>query len=302
MRIYDDGSADNTLEIAARFSGRDSRFKIVAGPHLGIVGALVQAIASTDAPFLARMDGDDISHPRRLEETMALLDDRPGVAVASTLVAGFPDGGVGPGMARYIDWLNSRVTATEIARDIFVESPICHPSVIMRRDAYDQVGGYVDDGGPEDYGLWLRFHGYGFQMAKHPAVRFFWRDSRHRLSRTDTRYGRDRFVTAKTAALEELFLGSARTIVIWGAGKIGRMFSRSLATRGFPPAAFIDVDPKKVGRTVHGVPVVGMPSCKADVPGDLILSAVGSEGAREKIRAHLTQLGLREHCHFVSVA
>jgi glycosyltransferase involved in cell wall biosynthesis len=300
--IFDDGSKDHTLEIAERYAKQDARFRVVGSDRVGIVEALNRAAEQTDAPFLARMDGDDISHPERLADTLALLDTHPELELAGVLVAGFPETALGPGMARYIDWLNKRVTPEDIARDIFIESPLCHPSVIMRRRAFEAAGGYQDNGGPEDYGLWLRFHCRGFQMAKVPKIRLLWRDSLRRLSRTDDRYARHRFVDLKVEALERMYLSRNGPVTIWGTGKIGRMFSRALARRGYAPVAFIDIDKKRIGRTVHGAPVLDVPRRSSEIPGGLLLAAVGTAGARERIRAHLTGLGLMEHCHFVSIA
>ena len=43
-------------------------------------------------------------------------------------------------MRRYERWLNSLVAAEEIRRDLLVESPLCHPSVVIRRRALEDVG------------------------------------------------------------------------------------------------------------------------------------------------------------------
>lgn len=302
MLVYDDGSTDETPRILERISKRDPRFRVMGHTPLGIVGALSTLADAADAPFIGRMDADDISHRARLADTLALLEADPDLALGSVQVAGFPKGRLGPGMARYIDWLNSRVTPDEIADDMFVESPLCHPAVVMRKEMFEAVGGYIDDGGPEDYGLWLRLHRHGCRMAKIRRCRFFWRDSDMRLTRCDPRYDKPRFLKTKVNTLAELHLNSAPPIVIWGAGKLGRQLSRILDKKGHPPRAFIDVDPKKVGHRVHGAIVQGVPENRTEIRGRFILVAVGAWGIREKIRTHLIGLGLKERSHFVCVA
>jgi hypothetical protein len=78
--------------------------------------------------------------------------------------------------------------------------------------------------------------------------------------------------------------------------------SRLVRLRDAPVAAFIEVDPRKVGHTVHGTPVVPVPTSGTELAKHLTLVAVGAHGAREKIRRHLVGLGLVEGRHFVCVA
>jgi hypothetical protein len=248
------------------------------------------------------MDGDDISHPRRLERQLALLESRPEVAVAGCRVEHFPKAAVGAGMARYEKWLNSLLSSDEIARDIFVESPLCHPSVVMRREAYDRAGAYLEDGTPEDYGLWLRMNALGFEMAKVDEVLFYWRDSPYRFSRNAEQYRADRFLSLKLRHIKSDYLNGRDTVAIWGAGKTGRRLSRGLERLDVRVASFIDIDPQKVGRRVHGAPVVSLPEKSTDVTAEALLVAVGSASARRQIRGYLTKRGFVELRDFICVA
>ncbi len=247
------------------------------------------------------MDGDDISHPRRIERQLSLLDRHPDIAVAGCLVAHFPRDRLLGGMARYEKWLNGLVTAEQIARNLFVESPLCHPSVVMRREAYDRVEGYQDNGMPEDYGLWLQLAEAGFSFAKVDEVLFYWRDGGARLSRTDPRYLPKRFLDLKLAFLSRRYLVNCKRIAIWGAGKLGRQLSRALGALDFEVTTFIDVDPRKVGHQVHGAPVIASDGIQ-DAGTDIILVSVGNGQARERIRSYLVGGGLSELRDFVCVA
>ena len=93
----------------------------------------------------------------------------------------------------------------------------------------------------------------------------------------------------------------ARPLVVWGAGQIGKAWSRALRARGIRLAAFVEVDPRKLGQRIHGVPVVPVPQATA-WPGALHLAAFGQPGAREQIRSEARQLGLSEERDFVAVA
>jgi hypothetical protein len=172
----------------------------------------------------------------------------------------------------------------------------------MRRAAYERAGGYLDDGNPEDYGLWLRFFERGLAMAKVPRVLLHWRERADRLTRTDARYAPERFMDLKLEHLTGGPLSGLRRLTIWGAGRTGKSWSRALAVRGLEVAAFVDIDPKKVGHSLHGAPVLAPEDLRRGVPGDFLLVAVGADGARSEIRSFLADLGLADPRDFRCLA
>ncbi len=300
--VFDDGSTDGTPAVLAQATDLDRRVRVVGSERVGLVSALRRLTEESDSELVARMDADDVCHPERLAEQVMLLDAQPGIQLASSLVHCFPDDLVKGGMRRYETWLNSLVEPREIARDIFVESPICHPSVTMRREAYEKAGGYVDDGNPEDYGLWLRFLERGFEMAKVPRVLLEWRESEDRLTRVDERYEPKRFVALKIRHLVQGPLRERRAITVWGAGQTGRMWSRVLKEAGIQVSAFVDIDPKKIGGTIHDAPVLSPDDLREGIPTGFLLAAVGAAGARDLIRAFLADLDLYDPVDFLFVA
>ena len=81
------------------------------------------------------------------------------------------------------------MTPELLFRDRLVESPLCHPSVLLRREALERVGGWREGDFPEDWDLWLRLLGAGGRLSVVPQVLHRWRDHDARLTRTDARYG-----------------------------------------------------------------------------------------------------------------
>lgn len=299
----DDGSADGSGERLEAWARRDARVRVMRRPPRGIVAALNAGLAECRAPLVARMDADDVAHPRRLELQVELLGRCPEIGVASCLVRHFPWRRVAGGFRRYETWLNSLVEPAEILRERFVESPVAHPSIMARRGYLDAVGGYRERGWPEDYDLVLRLLQRGVAFAKVPLPLHFWRERGDRLSRRDPRYGRDRFLACKAHHLAEGPLAGQARVVVWGAGSTGRRLVRFLEQGGVRTAAFVDIDPRLAGRTVRGAPVV----TPEELPGFLtrdsvVLAAVAARGAREQIRAELVRLGLVEGSSFWCVA
>jgi glycosyltransferase involved in cell wall biosynthesis len=281
--LIDDGSEDSSTAFVLERTLRDNRLRLISPGRIGLITALNLGIAQSRADLIARMDADDIMSPERLKLQRELLLGRPDIAVAGCQVELFPDDAVRDGYREYIRWQNGCVDHEDIAGNIYVESVLAHPSVMMRKSAIDEVGGYRDGPFPEDYELWLRLHHAGFRMAKVPRVLLSWRESPDRTSRVDGRYSRDAFdrLRARYLAVDPR-LRSGRPIVIWGGGRSTRLRVKHLLSNGVAIQAWIDVDPGRIGMTIWGMPVhpVTWLDC-SDRP--FVLAYVTNHGARDEI-------------------
>jgi len=289
----DDGSTDDSAGVLDRLAGRDRRLRVLRGPGEGIALALDRALAASDAPLVARMDADDVSWPHRLAAQVEALDADEELAVVGARVRLFPRRQVRDGMRRYVGWLNSLTTPGLVARDLFVEAPLVHPATLMRRAPLAAVGGWRAGDFPEDYDLWLRLAAAGARMVNLPRTLLDWREGADRLTRKDPRYGLDRHVSLKCAALARGPLLGRAEVALWGAGETGRSFADGLLRVGIRVTAFVEVDRKKVGRTIRGAPVHHFEQVER-LRGLPLLVAVGAPGARELIRSELDQRGFVE--------
>jgi hypothetical protein len=249
------------------------------------------------------MDADDISHPKRFELQVAEFEEFPWVGVVSCLVRHFPWSKVGEGYRVYEEWLNSLLTPEKISKERFVESPVPHPSAMVRREVYQTVGGYRDEGWAEDFDLWLRLFDAGVCFTKIERYLYFWREHPERLTRVDGRYSVENFLRCKAHFLVNGPLDGCRRVVIWGAGQTGRRISKHLLRDEAPVEAFVDIDPEKIGGTLRDKPIIAFEELPALIDRDtVVLAAVGSRGARELIRTQLRNIGLREGKEFWCVA
>ncbi len=299
----DDGSDDGSGDVLERWAESDPRIRVIRRPHRGLVAALNAGLERCRAPLIARMDADDVVHPRRLELQLGWLEAHPETDIVSCRVRHIPVHRVAAGFRIYEHWLNSLMSHEDMMRERFVESPVAHPSVMARRHVLEAVGAWRDAGWPEDYDLWLRLAERGAIFGKSPRVLYFWRDHAGRLTRTDSRYSVERFLQAKAFFLLRGPLAGHRPVILWGAGQTGRRLSKHLLRGGAAVVAFIDIDPAKIGRTVRGVGVHGphdLPALLAS--GGIVLAAVASRGARTLIRSRLGAMGLTEGRHFWCVA
>ncbi len=297
----DDGSSDDTGELLERWAARDPRVRVVHRQRSGLAGALAVGSSLCRGELIARADADDVAHPRRFAQQIEWLDARPDVAAVGTHVRYFPRDRVGWGARRYERWLNELSEPESLARDMFVECPIAHPTLMIRRSAFVEIGGYRVNGWPEDYDLLLRLHLSGARLANVPQVLHFWREGGARASRTDPRYSADAFRRCKIHYLRRSRLADHDSVTIWGAGRVGKAFARALNAAGLRVRRFFDIDPRKIGQEIHGAPVLD--AARVDPGRDrYLLVAVGAAGARGLIRETLAVAGFREPDDFCCVA
>ncbi len=303
--VVDDGSEDDSPSILRYYADRDPRVKPFFQGRKGIVDALNLGLANAEGRLIARMDSDDIAHPDRLGLQVDFLRWNPDVTVVSSLIRCFPRPRVREGFLTYESWLNGLCSPEDVARDIYIESPVAHPSTMIRRDALVSAGGYKDFGWPEDYDLWLRLNVSGSRFAKIPRVLLYWREDPGRLSRRHNRYSVENFLKAKAHYLRRGPLCSDPRVIIWGAGQIGRRISKHLQREGVEIVAFVDIDPRKIDRTRRGAPIISVGDLKQTRISNrnpLVLAAVPSRGARGLIRGQLGTMGLLEGKDFICVA
>lgn len=285
----DDASCDAGPERVRAWAARDGRVRLLRSSGSGLVAALQTGLSHARGGLIARMDADDLAHPDRLALQRAALLERPELAVLGCRVAAFVDTGVlGEGMERYVAWQNSLITPEDHRRELFVESPLCHPSIVLRREALEQVGGYLASDGPEDYELFLRLDRAGFRLAKLEAQLLSWRHHGGRATFCDPRYSLVRIRAAKAPFLAQRVAASPKSRrLVWGAGPTGRRLARELLRGGLRLDGFIDVDPDKIGRSAQGLAIHAPTTL--DAARDFVIAAVGARGVRELIRPYLRE-------------
>jgi glycosyltransferase involved in cell wall biosynthesis len=295
--VLDDGSADESAKVAEAVAAVDARFDVRRLPRRGLVATLNDGLAQASAVLVARLDADDLMMPERLALQRAFLRERAHVDVAASRVEFFGER-VPADLVAYERWLNEVVTEDEIERDLFVECPLPHPSVVMRLAAVRGVAGYRDVDHPEDYDLFLRLWRAGSRFGKHPDVLTRVRDHPGRLTRTSPRYSSRALLECKAEHLVEAKGLSGREIVVWGAGRDGIRAAKALRRRGAMIRHLVDIAATKIGKRMLGVAVRG-PESLAEEPRAFVVCAVGVKGARALIRARLAELGYRELDEFV---
>jgi hypothetical protein len=272
---------------------------VLSFPHRGLVATLNDALPHCRARHVARMDADDLMHRARLAAQLAVLERDATLDGVGCHVRLFPRARLGAGLRQYERWLASIVDARRVREDAFVESPLAHPTLMMRTDVLRSFA-YRDVGWPEDYDLLLRLLAAGREVGVVPRRLVCWRDHPRRLTHTAEAYRIERFTRCKASFLASGFLAGTETYVLWGYGHTGRALRRALALHGKRPSHVVELHPGRLGQRIHGAPVIA-PDALAGMRGPLLASVAGDE-ARGLIRAHLSGLGWRDLVDFVCVA
>jgi len=294
--IINDGSWDGGKTLAGKY--KDSRIRLIDLAASGIVKALNTGLSQARGTYIARMDADDFMYPERLDKQYQYLETHPEIDVLGTQANYCGNRFVNAGFNHYIEWNNQLLNHDQIFANRFVESPLIHPTVMLRTSLLREQGGYREGLFPEDYELWLRMLHEGMRFHKINECLLDWHDAPGRLSRTDERYQPDAFFRLKTDYLVKwLRIGYEKIppILVWGIGKSVCMKSKWLSDHRIPITGYVDVVFKK-NRVFKGKPVYYY----QNIPKDhLILSYVSDRIGRIRIREYLSHLGFREGKDFL---
>ncbi len=298
----DDGSVDGSGEWLMAQARREPRLRVFRQEAAGIATALNMALQAATAPFLARMDADDLCDPLRLELQLQALQQGPVRQVVSCRVR-HPGGEGRAGYARHVDWINGILSPEAHRLNRFVDCPLAHPSASFSRTLTEELGAWRDGDFPEDYELWLRWMDAGVSFRKLPQTLLDWADPPTRLSRTHTAYRREAFDRVRAPWLARELEGTlkGRELWVWGAGRLSRRRLDPLWALGLRPAGYVDIDPAKTGQSITGIPVI-QPERLPEAEKAFVLVNVGSHGARDLIARRLLAKGFREGRDWLAVA
>lgn len=167
--IINDGSSDGSKQLIDNYVNQDERIVAIHQENIGLVATLNKAVEISKGIYIARMDADDISLPRRLETQVTLMQNTPGAVLCASCFDVINE---------YNEFVRLSVAPAyndDLKRSMHLYNPIAHGSVMYKKEAFLQVGGYSDTVGPtEDYDLWIRLSNIG-QFVYSERSLFRWR-------------------------------------------------------------------------------------------------------------------------------
>ncbi|HEX8148862.1 MAG TPA: glycosyltransferase [Pyrinomonadaceae bacterium] len=160
--VVDDGSSDDTGEVARRLAAADARVRYVRRPNGGQAAARNTGLAEARGRLVAFLDADDLWLPEKLALQIAVMEEK-GVDLVYTDGYIFSEDGAVPAEERF-HILPGEARGVEMFRTLFTSNRIGTLSVLVKRSALDAVGLFDEDRAyqnSEDYDLWLRLARWG---------------------------------------------------------------------------------------------------------------------------------------------
>ena len=181
--LCDDGSTDNTYEVAKRLAELDKRIILIKNVcNKGLNETLNHCLKYATGVFIARMDADDDCVPERFEKQIQFLNSQDKFDIVSSWMSFFDENG---------DWGYQRTVEYPQAADIVSGSPICHAPVMLRKKCLDEVGGYTIDKRMlrvEDVNLWIKLYSKGYRCYNIQEPLYRMRNDQNALSRRKYKY------------------------------------------------------------------------------------------------------------------
>lgn len=156
--ICDDCSSDQTYQILKQYQCQDNRIKIIHNmKNMKLAASLNRCLQEANGLYVARIDDDDIAVPERLEKQVDFLNSHLNYSVVGSN-AKISDGKKITGIRRCKEY--------PAETDVLFGPPFIHPSIMMRKAAYDLLQGYTVASRTkrgQDWDLWFRFYAAGLK-------------------------------------------------------------------------------------------------------------------------------------------
>lgn len=151
--IINDGSTDRSLEILQLYARQDKRVRLISRENQGLVKTLNEGVDLAVAPYIARMDADDISYPDRLFKQVNFLNEHPNYVVVGSRTQLIDEDGDPLSLFS----LHTTHKEIDLAHLQGRGGAIAHPAAMFRKNEFNAVGGYrLEFIHAEDLDLWLR--------------------------------------------------------------------------------------------------------------------------------------------------
>lgn len=156
--VVDDGSSDNSAEIAAKYP-----VTVIRQSNQGISAARNAGIALAKGEYILPLDADDRIDPTYVEKALAKMI--PGIGIVNCGMREFGDS-------------EREFMPTDVSLSSMLQGNTVYCCSMFPKAVWEDVGGYDENmpvGGYEDWELWIRILAAGYQVAPIQEYLFFYR-------------------------------------------------------------------------------------------------------------------------------
>ena len=213
--VVDDGSTDDTLELAVAWEGRRGpcEVRVVTKRNGGKASALNAGIAASKHPFILCMDADSYLEPRTVQHAIEHFGDPSVGAVAGNVKVENRGKMITRLQAlEYIEGLNMPRRAQGFVAAVNI---VPGPVGLFRREALEEVGGYDTDTFAEDADLTLKMITAGWRVVYEDAA-VAWSEAPERwIDLVQQRYRWTRGILQAVRKRKGLFLRPFPDFPLW---------------------------------------------------------------------------------------
>ncbi|MCM1193871.1 MAG: glycosyltransferase [Butyrivibrio sp.] len=181
--IYDDGSRPEAAAYIQELREVDPRIVLIGKEeNHGLAFSLNACIEHARGKYIARMDADDVSDAGRLQAQYSFMESHPEYAWCGCNARLFDENGV---------WGCREMPEKPDYKDYLKYSPYIHPTVMYRREIFEQDGAYKTEEEMlrcEDYEIFMRLRRHGFQGYNIQQYLFSYREDKESFQRRKMKY------------------------------------------------------------------------------------------------------------------
>lgn len=163
--IINDGSTDNTEEVAKHWEKKDARFKYIFQENKGVSAARNNGIKNAKATYILPLDGDDVLHVTAIQKFLEAFTRNDDIGVVYSKVKYFGE----RTDEMHLDVYNKK--------NILIGNSVICTALFLKED-YEQMGGYDENMvyGYEDWEFWIRFaYMINKKFFQFPEILFYYR-------------------------------------------------------------------------------------------------------------------------------
>lgn len=181
--IINDGSTDKSLEIIEKYQNQDERIIVISRENKGLIYSLNEGIEKSRGKYIARMDADDISLPKRFERQIEIME-KENIDICGCHYFMINE------LGNYIDSAVVPLKPESFLNYLCITTPVAHPSVMIKRDFFIQHHikyGQTEYKNAEDYSLWIEFWNKKAKFGNVDEFLFKYRDFEESLSKKNNK-------------------------------------------------------------------------------------------------------------------
>lgn len=189
--IYDDGSNEKVNFYLNEISKLDSRIILIGEKeNKGLSYALNRCLDKATGKYIARMDSDDYCDIYRLEKQLEYIKKNELDVVGCDILL----------FNKEEVWGKVKYNKNISNEDFLYNSPMAHPTIIAKKEAFSKVGGYCEE--PyclrnEDYDLFMKMKSSGLKLGNINEYLYYFREDNDAISRRKFKYRINEFKVRK---------------------------------------------------------------------------------------------------------